>query len=139
MNKVAGKSVATTSEAAIRGISASAIAPKWSAEVAPTSTASPAPPDDSNSSTCNLIPRPSDRAAATMRRASFALKAPGSTNTSQNSASFRSEERRVGKECRSRWSLEHEKEKKKESEMGKRGYKQEHWSMSGIRQKSDGD
>src|SRR5688500_20125652 len=38
----------------------------------------------------------------------------------------RSEERRVGKECRSRWSREHEKRKSKKTKKRDSAYRQEH-------------
>src|SRR5690625_7629424 len=37
---------------------------------------------------------------------------------------FRSEERRVGKECRSRWSAEHEKKKERTQTEMRRGYRE---------------
>src|SRR5438132_14058852 len=43
------------------------------------------------------------------RRSAFAASPPGPTRSPSKA---RSEERRVGKECRSRWSTDHEKKKK---------------------------
>src|SRR5699024_12728217 len=44
------------------------------------------------------------------------VEGAGTENPYFNTKAARSEERRVGKECRSRWAQEHEKKKKKQEE-----------------------
>src|SRR6266403_5074364 len=51
-------------------------------------------------------------------------------NQCADDGGFRSEERRVGKECRSRWSPDHSKKKKKKK-VRKEGEKR--WGRNGVR------
>src|SRR5207248_3387511 len=63
-----------------------------------------------------LLNRSSDLRCEVLKTSAFTLAFSTSQRlrtTRASARTFRSEERRVGKECRSRWSPDHEKKKKK--------------------------
>src|SRR6266850_4961288 len=64
-------------------------------------------------------------------------RAAGPAGARWPGAAIRSEERRVGKECRSRWSPDHEKKKKKKEIKDKREPRGNATGMSGGRIKTN--